>query len=76
MAAERLASGIYDRIERLGADAQLFGPHPDVPLPLMRVVYKGYEIFYQLSPDTVLVVSVLQGGRNLPDVLRERGLIR
>jgi toxin ParE1/3/4 len=46
---------------------------PELLNPAIReIIYKGYRIIYQLTPDTVQVLSVFEGHRQLRQTDTER----
>lgn len=70
-AADRLATAIRDRVERLRHQPLTGRARDDLRPGLRSVVVPPYLVLYRVQPDALLVVRILHGSRNLLDALNE-----
>jgi toxin ParE1/3/4 len=72
-AADRMSDRIGSRIERLAEHPQMGTARPDIA-PDMRILPVGnYLALYRILDTSVEVVRVVDGRRNLPELLDDEG---
>ena len=63
---ERLGDQIFDRCEQLVSLPTTMGrPRPELRADLRSVAFKGYVIFFRYVGETLEVVNVLEGHRDI-----------
>ncbi len=65
MAATRVARGLFDTLDRLLEQPRMGAPRPELADELRAMVSGSYLIFYRPLDDSVQIVRILHGRRDL-----------
>ena len=73
-AADRLLDRFYERFRLLAANPHLGPVHPQLDCEIRHAVVGVYVILYEPSNEGVLILRVLHGRRDIPQVFRDEPL--
>jgi toxin ParE1/3/4 len=71
-AADRILDQIGVRLERLTEHPEMGPARPDIAADMRILPAENYLILYRLLDGIVEVVRIVDGRRNIPDILRDR----
>ena len=70
-AAERLVRGLTEKSRLLEQLPEMGRPRDDLAPGLRSVVVEKYVIFYQPTPDAVVIVRILHGSRDIDSLFHD-----
>jgi toxin ParE1/3/4 len=70
-AAQRLATKINERCERLGQFPGMGRPRDNLRPGLRSIAVEGYVILFQATPTAVEIVRILHGARNIDSIMQD-----
>jgi toxin ParE1/3/4 len=72
-AAERLAERLARATDRLADFPESGAPHPEIDIGVRGIVVGRYLILYRVGPDSVDILRVVHGARDLAALLDDEG---
>jgi toxin ParE1/3/4 len=68
-AADRVLDDLASKLSNLAEHPQIGAPRPDIAQDLRLLPIGNYLVLYRIRDNTVDVVRIVRGGRNLIDLL-------